>query len=137
MVADDDEHATDFEVVEPADTAIPPAPVHPLSSLVTIVVDLIWAAPEVVATLTVAGLPALIVLIVTCISVCFVSVMLIQRYVDHDTWGAASAKASVMGIVAGVPYAVLGTVAGSLLLAWAGVHQVEPLVRQYLPPRSS
>ena len=140
----EDEYVVDFEVVEEAEgtsdpyraTAtprliIPPAPVHPLSSLVTIAVDLLWAPFEAAATLV--ALYALIPLILTCGATCFVSVMLIQRYVDHDTWKAAIAKAGAMGIVAGVPYAVVGTVAGGLLLGWAGIHSVEPFVRRYLP----
>jgi len=147
VVEHEDDYVTDFEVVEEAEgtsspyraTAtprliVPPAPVHPLSSLVTIAVDLLWAPFEAAATL--AALYALIPLILTCGATCFVSVMLIQRYLDHDTWKEAIAKAGAMGIVAGVPYAVVGTAVGGVLLAWAGIHNVELRVRGYLPPQS-
>lgn len=113
-----------------------PAPVHPLSSIVTIVLDQFWGVVEIGATLAVAALPALIPLILIIFVSCFVPVMLVQRYVDHDTWGEASAKASVMGIVACVPYPVIGTGVGALLLAWAGVHKVEQVIRRRsLPSR--
>lgn len=67
---------------------------------------------------------------------CFAAVMFIQHYVDRDSWGAAIAKAGAMGIVAGVPFFVTGTVAGGVLLAWAGVHNFESLVRRQLPSQS-
>lgn len=53
-MGDGEEYLTDYEVVEDADVVadnraivtpdliVPPSPVHPLSSLVTIVLDLLW-----------------------------------------------------------------------------------------------
>ena len=106
-MGDDDEYVVDFEVVEDADTSddyqaaekprliIPPAPVHPLSSLVTIVLDSLWGPLEVGATVTVPL--ALIPLILICGATCFVSVMLIQRYVDHDAWGGSNREGNRNG----------------------------------------
>jgi hypothetical protein len=141
----DDEYAVDFEVMEEAETSdkyqaaakplffIPPAPVHPLSSLVTIVLDLLWKGAEAGATLSVVAAPGVPLLILVSGATCFASVTIIQRYVDHDSWGTAIAKASAMGIVAGVPFFVTGTVVGGVLLGWAGVHSVESLVHRQLP----
>lgn len=138
-----------IEVVEPADSSedsqldahprlvIPPSPVHPLSSLVTIVLDLLWTGTELGATLSIVAAPGIIPLICTCAAACFFSVTLIQHYVDHDAWGPAIAKAIAMGIMAGVPYPVVGTSAGSVLLGWAGVHKIESHVRQLLTSRSA
>jgi len=55
--------------------------------------------------------------------VCTVATTLVQRYLAKDEWGPAIAKGLVMGIVAGVPFQVTGTVVGVPLLAWAGLHQ--------------
>lgn len=139
-MGDDDEYATDYEVVDgdasddhmAAETrgTVPPAWVHPLSSLVTIAVDQVWGLLEIEATLTVAGLIALVPLMLTSGLICLVSVMLIQRYIDHDAWRPAITKAVAMGVLAGVPYPFVGTAAGGALLAWAGIHSVESLVRQ-------
>ncbi len=143
----DDEHAVDFDVMEETealdkyqaaaepDFLVPPAPVHPLSSLVTIVLDLLWKGMEAGATLSVVAAAGVIPLILISGAACFAAVLIIQRYVDHDSWGMAIAKASAMGIVAGVPFFVTGTVAGSVLLGWAGLHNFELLVRRQLPPQ--
>jgi hypothetical protein len=48
---------------------------------------------------------------------------MVQRYLAKDEWGASIAKGLVMGIVAGVPYPIAGTVVGAPLLVWAGIHQ--------------
>ena len=53
----------------------------------------------------------------------FSATTLMQRFLAKESWGAATAKGLVMGIVAGVPYPVVGTVIGAPLLIWAGAHQ--------------
>lgn len=144
----DEDYAVDFEVVEDGEAwgandvaespqiIVPPAPVHPLSSLVTIAIDQVWGGVEVGATASVVGISSMPVLILTSAAVCFVSVGLIQRFVDHDPWGSAVAKALGMGILAGVPYQFVGTAAGAVLLGWAGIHSVETFVRRMLPAKS-
>ena len=52
-----------------------------------------------------------------------VSTMLVQRYLAKDEWGPSIAKGLVMGIIAGVPFPVTGTVVGVPLLAWSGLHK--------------
>ena len=112
---------------------IPPAPVHPLAALVTIVLDNVFGAVELVDPFTI---------ILTCVTVgglCTVTTMLVQRYLAKDSWGASVAKGLVMGIIAGVPFQVTGTAVGIPLLAWAGLHEwvKTPAVKgppQTLPP---
>lgn len=99
-------------------------PVSVLSAIATIVLDWVWDIPELAETLSVAGLPLLIVTILATGVSCGVAVTLLQHYTAEDDWGAAVSKGFVMGIVAGVPYAVLGTVVGTVLLGWAGIHHV-------------
>ncbi len=113
-------------------TIIPAPPIHPLSSFVTIVLDWLWFVLEVPVTISIAALPALLPIIAASGITCFVSVLLVQRYVAHDDWGASIAKGLVMGITAGVPYPVVGTAFGGVLLGWAGVQRIEMSVRKLL-----
>jgi hypothetical protein len=92
-------------------------PIHPLAALVTIALDGVFGALEIIDPL---------LLLFTSLGVGvlgFVSSMFVQRYLAKDEWGAAIAKGLVLGIVAGVPYPVAGTAVGVPLLIWAGLHQ--------------
>jgi len=96
---------------------IPPAPIHPMSALATLVLDNIFGVVEIVDPLA---------LVLTSLGVGVlggVTTMFVQRYLAKDSWGASIAKGLVMGIVAGVPYQVAGTAVGIPLLAWAGLHE--------------
>lgn len=91
-------------------------PLHPLAALAIIALDGTFGIFEIDPLL----LPF------TCVSVGlfgFASTALVQRFLAHEGWGAAVAKGLVMGILAGVPYPILGTAIGAPLLIWAGVSQ--------------
>jgi hypothetical protein len=107
---------------------IPPAPVHPLAALATIVLDNVFGVVELVDPLTIV-LTSLTVGVV-----CTVATTLVQRYLAKDEWGPAIAKGLVMGIVAGVPFQVTGTVVGVPLLAWAGLHEWVKIPAPTAPP---
>jgi hypothetical protein len=96
---------------------VPPAPIHPMAALATIVLDNVFGVLEIVdpflLALTSLGVGA----------VGTVTTMLVQRYLAKDGWGASIAKGLVMGIIAGVPFQVTGTAVGIPLLAWAGLHE--------------
>lgn len=97
---------------------IPPAPVHPLAALATIVLDNVFGVFEIVDPLA---------LVLTSVSVGIlgtVTTTLVQRYLAKDGWGPSIAKGFVMGILAGVPFQVTGTAIGIPLLAWAGLHEL-------------
>ena len=96
---------------------IPAAPVHPLSALVTVLLDNLFDLPEL------AGPEVWIFTAPLVGGLCFVTTTMVQRFLAKDEWGPAIAKGLVMGVVAGVPYSVTGTAAGGLFLAWAGLHQ--------------
>jgi len=96
---------------------IPPAPVHPLAALATIVLDTLFTIPEI------AGPEVWILTIPLIGGTGFITTLLIQHYLAKDGWGESVAKAMVMGIIAGVPFSVTGTAAGGVLLAWAGLHE--------------
>jgi hypothetical protein len=95
----------------------PPAPIHPLAALATIVLDNVFGVFEFIDPL------ALVLTSVTVGVVGTVTTMLVQRYLAKDGWGVSVAKGLVMGILAGIPYQVTGTAVGIPLLAWAGLHE--------------
>src|SRR5512136_1845439 len=96
---------------------IPPAPIHPLAALATIVLDNVFGVVELVDP---------VVLLFTSLGVGVlgtVSTSLVQHYLAKDNWGVSVAKGLVMGIIAGVPFQVSGTAVGAVLLGWAGASQ--------------
>ena len=97
---------------------IPPAPIHPLSALATIVLDNVFGVFEIVDPM------ALIFTSLTVGVLGGLTTTMVQRYLSKDSWGASIAKGLVMGIFAGVPFQVTGTAVGLPLLAWAGLHEL-------------
>jgi hypothetical protein len=104
---------------------VPPAPIHPLAAVTTLVLDNIFGWIEIVDPLA---------LLLTCFTVGgagFLATLLVQRYLARDGWGASAAKGLVMGILAGVPFQVTGSAVGAILLGWAGASKWVKL-----PPRA-
>jgi hypothetical protein len=97
--------------------AFPPAPIHPLAALATIVLDNVFGVVELVDPF------AIIFTSIGVGAVGAVTTMLVQRYMAKDSWGVSAAKGLVMGIIAGVPFQVTGTAVGAILLGWAGANQ--------------
>jgi hypothetical protein len=98
-------------------SAVSAPPIHPLAALVTIALDGFFAVFEVLDPLMLLFISAGIGLLG------FGATTLVQRFLAKDDWGPALAKGFVMGIFAGVPYPVAGTVIGAPLLIWAGIHK--------------
>jgi hypothetical protein len=96
---------------------IPPAPIHPLAAMVTVVLDNFFGVFEILDPLLILLTTSLVTIIGT------ISTSLIQRYLAKDEWGPAIAKGFAMGIIAGIPFPVTGTAVGLPLLAWAGLHE--------------
>jgi hypothetical protein len=91
-------------------------PIHPMAALATIALDGIFTLPELD--------PLLIPIVSPVVGILgFTVTMLVQRFLAKDEWGPAVAKGLVMGILAGVPYPIAGTVVGAPLLIWSGLHQ--------------
>jgi hypothetical protein len=96
---------------------IPPAPVHPLAALSTLVLDNVFGIIEIAD-------PVLLLFTGLAVgTICALTVTFVQRYLARDEWGPSIAKGLVMGVIAGVPFQVTGTAVGGILLAWAGAHQ--------------
>jgi hypothetical protein len=99
------------------DRHLAPPPIHPLAALATLVLDGFFLVFEIFDPF---------ILLFTSLGLGFLGLItttLVQHYVAKEEWGPSVAKGFVMGIVAGVPYAVAGTVVGVPLLVWAGVSQ--------------
>lgn len=96
---------------------IPAPPIHPLAALSTIALDGVLGIFEILD-------PLMLLFISTGIGfVGFLATLFIQRYISKDEWGVAVAKGLAMGIFAGVPYPIMGTIIGAPLLVWSGLHQ--------------
>ena len=116
---------------EPPASLTPP-PLHILAALATVALDWIWFAVELPATISLAFLPSLIPLSLGLGLLNFAAVTLVQHFLADEAWGKAVAKGLVMGIVAGVPYPVFGTVVGVPLATWAGIREAQKL----FPPKT-
>lgn len=115
-----------------AEPGLAPPPLHILAALATVALDWIWFAIELPATISLAFLPSLIPLSLGLGLLNMAAVTLVQHFLADEAWGKALAKGLVMGIVAGVPYPVFGTVIGVPLATWAGIREVQKL----LPPKT-
>jgi hypothetical protein len=96
---------------------IPPAPIHPLAAMVTVVLDNFFGVLDILDPFFILFTVSLVTMVGTA------STTLVQRYLSKDDWGTAIAKGLAMGIIAGVPFPVTGTAIGLPLLAWAGLHE--------------
>ncbi len=105
---------------------VPPAPIHPLAALTTIVLDNVFGWIEIIDPL------ALLLTSFLVGGIGFVTTLFTQHYLAKDEWGASVAKGLVMGVIAGVPFQVTGTAVGAVLLGWAGANKWIQL-----PPRRS
>jgi len=92
--------------------------------LVTIALDWVWFFVEGIETISGFGLAALLPTIMVLGVLNFATVALVQHFIAGEKWGSSIAKGMVFGIIAGVPYPVVGTIIGTPLLIWAGVHQL-------------
>jgi hypothetical protein len=96
---------------------VPPAPIHPLAALTTIVLDNIFGWIEIVDPF------AILVTSLIVGGIGFLTTLFVQRHLAKDEWGESVAKGLVMGVLAGVPYQVTGTAVGAILLGWAGANK--------------
>ncbi|MFO7604452.1 MAG: hypothetical protein R6X06_11655 [Gammaproteobacteria bacterium] len=108
-------------------------PIGVLAALVTIVLDLLWGTLELGETASVAGLPLVVVTMLAAGISCWLAVTLAQHYIENDAWGSAISKGLIMGIIAGVPYSVVGTAVGVVLLGWAGIHGLSKKKIKHVP----
>jgi hypothetical protein len=92
-------------------------PIHALSALAMVAVDSLWAV-------AIWEPPAWILMIPLCFAATFVPVYFIQRHLKKDSSGRALGFASLLAVLAAVPFAVTGTPVGLGLLAWSGLGKL-------------
>ena len=95
-------------------------PIHALSALVMLAVDSLWA-------LAIWEPPIWILVIPLCFVATFVPVYFIQRHLRKDSSGRACAFASLLAVLAALPFPIASTPIGLGLLAWTGLGKLFPL----------
>ena len=83
---------------------------HPGSILVAAAFDLLWSFFEGGSTVSIVGIIFLPILVGTVFIASFGTVTLIQRLGSGDEWGAALSKGLALGILAAVPFSVIGLI---------------------------
>jgi hypothetical protein len=99
---------------------------HPLSAIVLIALDTLFSAPEVIVPFSIP-----LIMVLAFIS-CMISVTFTQHYMAQENWGESLAKGFALGILAGVPYPILGTGAGIVILTWSGLKSLIPSSKKSL-----
>jgi hypothetical protein len=104
----------------------PRPPIHYVGCVLTIIFDWLWFLVELTESFSIERLSAIFTIIVGAFITCFIAVTLIQRFMAHDGWKNSITKGLVMGIAAGVPYPVVGTFVGVVLIATARIYWRAP-----------
>lgn len=112
-------------------------PIGYLSSLLILAMDFMWGMAEIAATATVAGFPLVVVMMIGNFIVCGTGVMLLEKFTNEAKWGEAVAKGFFGGVIAGLPYPVIGPVFSLPALGWNILYSVSGSKDQNkLPPTS-
>ncbi|MBW2309883.1 MAG: hypothetical protein JRF35_02255 [Deltaproteobacteria bacterium] len=106
--------------------AKPRPPIHYIACVLTIVLDWAWFLAELIQSFSIENLPRILGIIAGVFITCFVAVVVVQRYTAHESWRSSLLKGSIMGLAACVPYPVVGTFVGVVLLATARIYWKAP-----------
>lgn len=90
--------------------------IHPGSILVAIAFDLLWSLFEGGSTLSLVGIILLPFFMATVFVSSFGAVTLFQKFGSGDEWGPALSKALAIGVLAALPFSVIGMASGLGLL---------------------
>jgi hypothetical protein len=93
---------------------------HPLSAIGLITLDALFSVPEVIAPFSI---PLIVVVVFI---TCMMSVTLTQHFMAQEHWGESLAKGVALGILAGVPFPIIGTGTGIIILAMSGLRGLLP-----------
>jgi hypothetical protein len=102
-------------------------PIHHVSCVLTIILDWLWFLAELFESFSLERLPAILTIIAGAFITCLIGVLLVQRYAAHDNLRNSFYKGLVMGFAACVPYPVVGTFVGVVLLATAQIYWRAPM----------
>jgi len=87
---------------------------HPLSIVVAVAFDILWSLFEGGSTLSIVGIILLPLFMGTVFIASFFAVTLIQKLAFGDEWGPALSKGLALGILAALPFSVMGVVGGAI-----------------------
>jgi hypothetical protein len=104
----------------------PRPPIHYLSCVLTIILDWVWFLAELIQPFSMESVPRILVIIAGVFITCFLAVAVVQRYSARDRWSGSLLKGAIMGLAACVPYPVVGTFVGVVLLATARIYWRTP-----------
>ena len=106
--------------------AKPRPPIHYIGCVLTIILDWVWFPAELIQSFSIENLPRILGIIAGVFITCFLAVVFVQRYTAHDSWRSSLYKGGLMGLAACVPYPVVGTFVGVVLLATARIYWKAP-----------
>ena len=108
------------------ETPKPRPPIHYAGCVLMIILDWAWFLVELTQSFSMESLPRILGIIAGVFITCFLAVVGVQRYTAHDSWKSSLLKGFIMGLAASVPYPVVGTFVGVVLLATARIHWRAP-----------
>ncbi len=88
--------------------------IHGLSWVLTIGLDLMWNVVDAGAVCSIGGILTIPYWSLVIFVICFVAVILVQRFVSKDEWEEATAKALALAVLAAVPFSILTFVGRSI-----------------------
>ncbi len=101
-------------------------PIHYMGCVLTIILDWVWFLAELKQSFSMESLPRILGIIAGVFITCSLAVVAVQRYMAHDSWRSSLYKGGLMGLAASVPYPVVGTFVGVVLLATARIYWRAP-----------
>jgi hypothetical protein len=104
----------------------PKPPIHYAGCALTIILDWVWFLAELIQSFSIVNLPRILGIIAGVFITTSFAVAVVQRHAAHDSWGGSLVKGSIMGLAACVPYPVVGTFVGVVLLATARIYWRAP-----------
>ena len=106
--------------------AKPKPPIHYIGCVLTIILDWVWFLAELIQPFSIESVPRILGIIAGVFITCFLAVSVVQRYRARDSWKSSLYKGMLMGLAACVPYPVVGTFVGIVLLATARIYWRAP-----------
>ena len=123
-ITDAPARAVPVEVLPPAPAQVAPReapadgpPIHPLSALILVAVDSLWAVFDWAPPIWPVAIPL-------CFLAVFVPTLLIQKVLKKDPTGRALTFAIILAVLAAIPTPITGTPVGLALLAWTGLGRL-------------
>jgi F0F1-type ATP synthase membrane subunit c/vacuolar-type H+-ATPase subunit K len=101
-------------------------PIHHFGSILTIILDWLWFVVELLEPLSIERPLVILAIIGGSFITGLIGVSVLQRYSAHDGWRNSIFKGLVMGLAVAVPYPVVGTFVGVILLGTARIYWKAP-----------